>query len=204
LKHMLRLTLLLYIIVNSTLLMAQFTDCVLKKEKEDIKVYTCKSDTSKFRSLQAEFVIENTSIEELKAFMFTVSNYTDWQYDATEASMLKRMNENEMIYRVVIDAPWPVDNRELIVQFSTAIHDADHANFYIKTISSEYPVSDDLIRIPFSQARWDITRINKSLHVTYHMNIDPGGYVPAFLINLAMAEGPYKSFRSLKQLIEEK
>lgn len=136
--------------------------------------------------------------------MFTVSKYTHWQYDATEASMLKRINNNDMIYRVVIDAPWPVDNRELIVQFSTVVHDADHANFYIKTVSSDFPLSDNLIRIPFSQARWDITRINNALHVSYHMNINPGGYVPAFLINMAMAEGPYQSFRSLKGLIETK
>jgi hypothetical protein len=183
---------------------AQSTDCDLKKEKEGIKVYTCKSDTSKFRSLQAEFIIEDKSIEELKTFMFTVSNYTNWQYDATEARMLKKINENEMIYRVVIDAPWPVDNRELIVQFSTIVHDADHANFYIKTVSSDFPVSDDLVRIPFSQASWDIIRKNNSLHVIYHMNIDPGGYVPAFLINMAMAEGPYKSFKSLKKLMEER
>lgn len=201
---MLRLLLVLTSLFTSVVLVAQSTDCVLKKEKEGIKVYTCKSDTSKFRSLQAEFVIENTSIEELKAFMFTVSKYTHWQYDATEASMLKRINNNDMIYRVVIDAPWPVDNRELIVQFSTVVHDADHANFYIKTVSSDFPLSDNLIRIPFSQARWDITRINNALHVSYHMNINPGGYVPAFLINMAMAEGPYQSFRSLKGLIETK
>jgi len=183
---------------------AQSTDCDLKKEKEGIKVYTCKSDTSKFRSLRAEFIIENKSIEELKAFMFTVSKYTDWQYDATEARMLKKISENEMIYRVVIDAPWPVDNRELIVKFSTVVHDADHANFYIKTVSSDFPVSDDLVRIPFSQASWDITRMNNSLLVIYHMNIDPGGYVPAFLINMALADGPYQSFKSLKGLIEAK
>jgi hypothetical protein len=201
---MLKLTLVLSSLFISILLVAQSTDCDLKKEKEGIKVYTCKSDTSKFRSLQAEFVVENTSIEELKQFMFTVSKYTDWQYDAAEASMLKRINENEMIYRVVIDAPWPVDNRELIVQFSTVVHDVDHANFYINTVSSDFPVSDDLVRIPFSQASWDITRINNSLHVTYHMKINPGGYVPAFLINMAMAEGPYQSFRSLKGLIEKK
>lgn len=199
-----RLSLFLYTLLVPIILTAQSTDCDLKKEKEGIKVYTCKSDTSKFRSLQAEFVIENTSIEELKTFMFTVSKYIHWQYDAVEAGMLKGINSNEMIYRVVIDAPWPVDNRELIVQFSTVIHDADHANFYINTVSSDYPVSDNLVRVPFSQARWDITRINKSLHVTYHMNIDPGGYVPAFLINMAMAEGPYQSFRSLKKLIESK
>ncbi len=109
-----------------------------------------------------------------------------------------------MIYRTIIDAPWPLDSRELIVQFSTVVHDVDHASFYIKTIPHELPVSDDLVRVPFSQARWDIVRSNNSLYVTYSMNIDPGGYVPPFLVNRAMAEGPYQSFINLKKLIEIK
>jgi hypothetical protein len=154
--------------------------------------------------LRAEFVIENVSIDELKAFMFQVSDYLKWQYDAMEASMIQRINKDEMIYRLVIDAPWPIDNRELIVHFATVIRDADHANFYMNTVSSDFPKNEDLVRIPYSQAQWDIIRVNKALHVTYSMNIDPGGSVPAFLINVAMAEGPYKSFKSLKHLIERK
>ncbi len=198
-----------FILTLSTFLISlysvgQSTDCVLKKDKDGIKVYTCKSDTSKFRSLRAEFIIENTSIEELQTFIFTVSRYVQWQYNTSEAVMLKKINSNEMIYRAVIDAPWPVDNRELIVQFSIVMHAADYTNFYIKTIPYEFPVVDDLIRVPFSQASWSITKVNNSLHVTYRMNIDPGGYVPAFFINMAMAEGPYQSFRSLKKLIESK
>jgi hypothetical protein len=203
-RRMSRSILILSLLLLSFHCMAQSADCDLKKEKDGIKVYTCKSDTSKFRSLRAEFVLENISMEELKTFMFTVSNYLKWQYDAIEASMLKRISTDEMIYRVVIDAPWPVDNREMIVQFSTVVRDTDHANFYINTVLSDFPKDEDLVRIPYSQARWDIVRKNNSLHVTYNMNIDPGGSVPAFLINVAMADGPYKSFKSLKSLIEKK
>jgi hypothetical protein len=188
----------------SLYLSAQTPECDLKKEKDGIKVYTCKSDTSKFRSLKAEFVIENKSIEVLKAFMFNVPNYLKWQYDAIEASMLKKINEDEMIYRIVIDAPWPVTNRELIVKFATVIQDENHADFYVTTIKSDFPVNKDLVRIPYSQANWTISRSNNDLHITYQMRIDPGGYVPPFLINMAMADGPHESFSSLKKLIEKK
>lgn len=200
----LRIVLLLSCFLFSLCLAAQTRECDLKKDKDGIKVFTCKSDTSKFRSLKAEFVIENKSIEELKAFMFNVPNYLKWQYDAIEASMLKKISEDEMIYRIVIDAPWPVTNRELIVKFSTAIQNESHANFYITTIKSDFPPHEDLVRIPYSQASWTVNRINNDLHVIYQMNIDPGGYVPPFLINMAMADGPHESFRNLKKLIEQK
>ena len=185
-------------------LSAQDADCTLKKEKDGVHVYTCKSDTSKFRSLKAEFTINNTSIEELKTFLFTVPTYMKWQYNVMEASLVKSINNNEMVYRVVIDAPWPLDNREMIVHFKAVINDPDHANFYINNVESDYPKDEDLIRVPFSQASWTIVRVNNSLQVVYRMNIDPGGYVPPLLVNMAMADGPHQSFRNLKKLIERK
>ena len=136
--------------------------------------------------------------------MFNVPNYLKWQYDAIEASMLKKISDDEMIYRIVIDAPWPVTNRELIVKFATEIRDDSHANFYINTVKSDFPVNEDLVRIPYSQASWTVTRVNNDLYVIYKMNIDPGGYVPPMLVNIAMADGPHESFRSLKKLIERK
>jgi hypothetical protein len=201
---MLRLILFLIFFLNGLCLVAQESDCTLKKDKDGIKVYTCKSDTSKFRSLKAEFVIEDTSIEELKEFLFTVSNYMKWQFDVTEATMLKRINSNEMIYRVVIDAPWPVDNRELIVHFAISHQEADRANFNINTVPYDLPLQEDLVRIPYSQATWDVARVKNALHVTYRMNINPGGSVPAWLVNIAMADGPHESFRDLKKLIENR
>jgi hypothetical protein len=194
----------LLLLLPSLRLIAQEPDCVLKKDKDGIRVYTCKSDTSKFRSLKAAFIIENTSIQELKEFLFTVSDYLKWQFDAMEATMLKKINDHEMIYRVVIDAPWPVDNRELIVHFKVSLQEEDRANFHINSVPSDFPVQEDLVRIPYSQASWDITRVNQSLQVTYRMNINPGGNVPAWLVNIAMADGPHESFRDLKKLIENK
>lgn len=121
-----------------------------------------------------------------------------------EASLVKSINDHEMIYRVVIDAPWPLDNREMIVRFSAAIQDHSHANFYIDTIVSDIPQQEDLVRIPYSKASWNIKRVNNELQVTYKMNINPGGYVPPLLVNMAMADGPHQSFRNLKQLLETK
>lgn len=185
-------------------LSAQEADCVLKKDKDGVNVYTCKSDTSKFRSLKAEFDIRGVSIQDLKIFLFNVPKYLEWQYNAMEAMVVKKINDHEMIYRVVIDAPWPLDNREMLVHFKAVIQDEDHANFYISNVASDFPVNRDLIRVPYSQASWTITRTNNTLHVIYRMNIDPGGYVPPLLVNIAMADGPHQSFKNLKKLIEKK
>jgi len=182
----------------------QDSNCSLKKDKNGIKVYTCKSDTSKFRSLMAEFVLEDTSLEELSTFMWDVDNYVNWQYNTVEATLLKKLNEHEMIYRSRVDAPWPVDDRELLVQFSVNRQVPNQLSFFIYSVSYEYPLRDGLVRVPFSQASWLVTKLGDDLQVNYKLNIDPGGYVPPLLVNIAMADGPFESFRNLKNLIEKK
>ncbi len=183
----------------------QSTPCDLKKDKDGIKVYTCHSDTSKFRSLIAEFVLENITFEELHAFLWEVDNYTNWQYNMVTASLLKRVDEQSIIYRSEVDAPWPVQNREMIVQLSVNKNlGPDQLSFSMHTVSTDYPLNEGLTRVPYSQATWTVKRVKNKLFVTYQLNIDPGGYIPPMVVNLAMAEGPYESFRNLKRLLEKK
>jgi hypothetical protein len=190
--------------VNAFLSFSQ-SECDLKKDKDGIKVYTCKSDSSKFRSLIAEFDLENTSLETLEAFMWDVDNYVNWQYNMVESDMLRKINNHEMIYRSEIDAPWPVEDREMLVQFSVIRNQLpDELTFLIYTITYDYPLKEDVLRVPYSNATWQVKRNGNSLHVKYMMKINPGGYVPPMLVNLAMAEGPYISFRNLKKLIEQR
>jgi len=190
--------------VNAFLSFGQ-SECDLKKDKDGIKVYTCKSDSSKFRSLVAEFDLENTSLQTLENFLWDVDNYVNWQYNMVESALIKRINDQVMIYRSEIDAPWPVEDREMLVQFSV-IRDQlpDELTFLIYTITYDYPLKENVLRVPYSNATWQVKRNGNSLHVKYMMKINPGGYVPPMLVNLAMAEGPYVSFLNLKRMIEKK
>lgn len=190
--------------VNAFLSFSQ-SECDLKKDKDGIKVYTCKSDSSKFRSLIAEFDLENTSLQTLENFLWDVNNYVNWQYNMVESGLIKRINDQVMIYRSEIDAPWPVEDREMLVQFSV-IRDQfpEELTFLIYTITYDYPLKENVLRVPYSNATWQVKRNGNSLHVKYMMKINPGGYVPPMLVNLAMAEGPYVSFLNLKRMIEKK
>ena len=195
----------LFLIIHSLPSAGQTQRCDLKKDKEGIKVYTCPSDTSKFRSLIAEFVLEDITFVELKIFLWNVDNYVNWQYNMTEATLLKKVDEQSIIYRSEIDAPWPVQNREMIVQLSVnQTLGPDQLAFSMHTVSIDYPLNKDLTRVPFSQATWTVNRVKNKLFVTYQLNIDPGGYIPSMLVNLAMAEGPYESFYNLKKLLAKK
>ena len=182
---------------------SQQNDCILKKQSDDIQVYTCKSENDKFKSLKAEFAIKNTTLDELVAFIKNVKNFPTWQYNLISAEMLLQETENRMIIRSEIHAPWPVDNRELIVEYSLE-KDATSGQLHviIKTVAYDYPLEKGVVRVPFSYAEWLVVKDGTALKVRYTLRIDPGGNVPAWLVNMAMAEGPYQSFINLKEQLE--
>lgn len=182
---------------------AQDKDCALKRDRDGVLVYTCKSENERFKSIKATFTIAHTSIEELVTWLKKVDQYTSWQYNMISAKLLKVVAEDTIIVRTEMDAPWPVENRELIVEYSfLRLDSANRLKVVTHTVSFEYPVSEDVVRVPFSYAEWDVIAVGDALQVTYTMKIDPGGSVPAWLVNLAMAEGPHESFTNLKKLLE--
>ena len=179
-------------------------DCQLKKQKDDLKVYTCSTAESKLKILKAEMTIENVTVKEFIDFLRNINNCVKWQYNTIEAASLEQ-RDGIIIYRTVIQAPWPVSNREMILELSSSFDSVkQELNVVSRSIDFEYPKSDDLVRVPFALGKWKVVTIKNSLKVEYFLQIDPGGSVPIWLLNLAMAEGPYNSLTNLRAELRRK
>lgn len=179
------------------------SNCDLKRDSDGIKVYTCKTGTEKFKTLKAEFVLANTSMKQLKTFLWDVSNYPTWQYNLLEAHEILTTTETQVAYRALVDAPWPVENRETIVKMNVMEMDS-LLSIQVSGIDYAQPPPENVIRVPYFEASWQVVPNGKNLKAVYTLSIDPGGTVPAWLVNIAMAEGPYESFRNLKMQLEKK
>src|SRR5690606_27296668 len=148
--------------------------------------------TSTFKSIKAEVLIPSITPDQLATFLLDIDNYATWQYNMTESKVLKREHDTKMIYRTVIDAPWPVTNRELIAQFDlTRDSTRNTISILQKIIAYDFPRDEVLVLVPFSEARWQIREGNINMHISYSLQVDPGGSVPVWLVNMAIAEDPY-------------
>jgi hypothetical protein len=180
-------------------------DCKLKKDQDSIKVYTCHTDTSRFKSIVAEFTL-HTSFDQLAQIVFDTPNYTQWQFNTIEAKTVKKISSSEQVYRTVIEAPWPVVDRDMVVHMKIQ-HDRN-SNEMVITAESEkgiIPKKESYVRVPASRGKWIVKEKSRNLlQVKYTMQIDPGGSVPPWLVNWVCAEAPYKSFRNLKAILEKK
>ena len=173
-------------------------ECELRKSEHGISVYACKVTDSKLKSIKAEFIVPaRPSV--LVGHMLNVDQYIQWQYRMIEAAPLKRVSDREVIYRSEVQAPWPVSNRDLIVNFSVKQDpNTKVMTFTLKGIPEYVPHKKGVVRIPRSEGKWVVTPIGKDkVKVEYSLKVDPGGSIPAWLLNLSIAEGPYESFRNL-------
>lgn len=185
---------------------AQEETCKLRKDNDGIKVYACHSDTSRLKSIRAEMIINDVSVPELREHLMNIDNYVTWQYNLLEAQVLEQVSDTEVVARTVVNAPWPVSNREVFTRLTTETNAAgDELYVEGQVIPYEYPKQKSLVRVPFSHSTWSVVQVNGTdLQVKYSLSVDPGGALPAWLVNLAVAEGPYESFRNLKAQLGQK
>ena len=194
------LTGLLFItIVNS--IYAQ--DWTLRKNEDSIQVYTAFTENSKFKRIRADFTIK-TSREKLFEHLLQIDQYPQWQYKTLQSRVVQQKSKHELIYYNEVDAPWPVSNRDLVIHLK--IHETPQSpEFRILTWSEPtlVPVKDGLVRVPSSNGEWLVHELpDGKLKVRFEMQIDPGGEVPSWLVNLTSALAPYETFKNLKDRLE--
>jgi len=190
------------------LLLAQLAvcqhDCVLKKQKDDLKVYSCLSKNEKLNFIKTELILEAITLDRFYEFVWDVENYVNWQYNTLDVTILKKTSVTSMVYRTVVEAPWPLSNREMLTEIES---DYDRIGKTLKIVTRnidyQFPTNEDLVRVPFSMGVWNVTDLGNSLKIVYTLTIDPGGSVPSWLLNMAIAEGPYQSFSNLKEILSK-
>lgn len=119
--------------------------------------------------------------------------------------MLKRISSEEFIYRAELQTPWPVSNRDLILQVKMSQGSKPNEYHFSAIGRPDFiPPRDGFVRVPLSEAHWYIQVVNDNqIEIKHSILIDPGGSIPAWLMNLSLAEGPYETFKSLREYLAE-
>jgi hypothetical protein len=175
----------------------------LEKDKNGIRVYTRQSGYSKFNEIKVECVMEGT-ISQLIAVIQDINLHVDWVYNTKRAYILNRISDSELYFYSEINATWPFRNRDAIAHMKI-LRDSLTKEIIVEvnSVPDYLPIKKDMVRIPMSKVIWKISNLNdKSIKINYYMGVNPGGSVPAWLINLFIANGPLESFTKLRERIK--
>lgn len=141
---------------------------------------------------------------ELSKALLDLNDFPKWQYKIIKTELLKRISKDEYIYRAELETPWPVSNRDLILHVKLS-PGTNQGEYYFSALGRPdfIPPREGFVRIPLSEAHWFITVVDQNtLKIKHSILIDPGGSIPAWLMNLSLAEGPYQTFKNLREYLE--
>lgn len=172
---------------------------VLKKDKEGIKVSSRHSDRSKFNDIKVEMDLPG-NIYQLLNILLDVNKYSQWSYSVSKSELVKKLSPLKLVYHLEVTAPWPVTDRDLYATFEVKIDTFTRSIKILADGDSSYrPVNKNFVRIPHSKGIWDIQTVsNKMVHIVYILEIDPGGSVPAWIMNMFGTKAPFITFQNLK------
>lgn len=175
----------------------------LRKNDKGIQVYSRKTDSFRINELRVTTVMQGR-LPQLVAAITDIQEHEKWVYKALNTKMLKRNSPTDQFYYTEVDAPWPFDNRDVVMRMVVE-QDVKSKVVTIHTFNVEniYPLQKDIVRILVSRGKWQITPLaNNQLQIEYRIQVDPGTGVPAWLINFFATNGPYETFLDLREHIK--
>ncbi len=131
----------------------------------------------------------------------------DWAPQCLEAQNVESINDRETIIYVACNGVWPVADRDYVAK-RTITSNPEKSTIQVNINLIENPDAPDFksrVHIPYLQCCWILKRITPShTHVELRACVDPGGWLPAWLVNWGYRWIPYKYLKELESKIVER
>ncbi|SEW28829.1 START domain-containing protein [Chitinophaga sp. YR573] len=175
----------------------------LNSEKDDMKIYTGTVPDSKIKAVKVECVFHAT-LSQLAAVLLDVNTAAEWLYHTRSASLVKQVSPSEIYYYSEISLPWPAQNRDFVAHLTITQNPVTKVmTIDGPSVKGFVPVKSGIVRVNNSKGYWVVTPLaNSQIRVEYSLHVDPGGSLPAWLVNMFATEGPFKMFKNLRSQLE--
>jgi len=174
----------------------------MEKNRNGVQVYTRTPNWSKFKEFKGVTTI-NTSLNSIVALLEDVKDFPAWYYNCKYASYLKRISPVEGITYSITRTPWPTQDRDCIVHYIRT-QDPKTKTVMI-TLEGQWDYigqKPGLVRIRELKGFWKLTPMkDNKVEVTLQVWLDPGGNIPAWLINAIIVDMPYHSLLNMHKAV---
>jgi hypothetical protein len=195
----------LFFAFSTILFSSAHAEWKLEKDEDEIKVYLREVKGSEIKEFKGVTTIK-ASMDTLLAIVKDTDNFDKWIHQCTEPKVLKAVNFHDTYTRQLNDLPWPVDDRELVM-FTAISKDSSKEEIYISLEAKPnyIPKNEDYVRVTKLKGFYLFKALsNKVTEVTWQQHTDPGGSLPAWLINTLVVDIPFNSLEALRNLSQTK
>ena len=189
-------------LVLSPTLFAQY-NWKLSKEKDGIRVFESELPNSNFKSIKVECMLDGT-YDKLADILSDVDHHKDWIYNNEKAWMVKKIKPGDFYYYSETHMPWPISNRDAVTHMRINRDTMGRFLDVVETGEPTYlPENSGIVRVPKLYINWHVTMPSKDkLNIVYLLEVEPGGSMPAWIVNMFVDKGPYESFKKLQEILK--
>ncbi len=144
------------------------------------------------------------SLKKLLSLFYDMANFHRWVHQLAEMEVLEKGENAEYVVRQVINTPWPLKPREVIMR-SSLVSAGDNAIALTMKQEPEYlPENPRYHRVQHATGLWVFTPNGHGVvSVIFVMHLDPGTDVPAPMSNAGLFEVPFYSLNNLNSLLAD-
>ena len=179
-------------------------DWILYKSENGISVYSRKTANSDYKEIKSVFSAK-TSLSSIIALIYDWDSYPEWNYRCGESKTLKKINETELIHYQTTKTPWPAQDQDFIIDVKLTQDEKTKVITITSTNMPNYiPPYKDRARLAELKGLWTIIPSKDgTVQLTYKFMVKPGGYVPVWLVNMAVLSGPYETMAAFKEWLKK-
>jgi len=186
-------------------LQAQQDPWQLRENKDGIPVYTRKVADSPILEYKSSVTID-APIHKVIAFFEDEKQISRWYYQCVHSELIETDGPKQKVVYLILHLPWPVTARDIVFQI-TKFEDLAQGttNYTIKALPDRLPRAKGMIRVPAIKTLWIFKSISEDrTEVFFQQYSDPGGSIPAFLVNGIAVDTPYFSLKKFRELVTQK
>ncbi len=200
---MLRSLLVLFLCILLNPCLAQYK-WELEKEKDGIRVYLSDAPGSEYKAVKVECTLTGTYAK-LVALLTNVPQFSKWIYNTKNSRILKENTPLDFIYYSETHMPWPLSNRDVIIHMRIKTDSLPRCLIISGTGEPELlPQIPSIVRVTQYKASWKVTMPTpKTIQISYILELDPGGNIPAWIANSFADKGPLGTFSNLAERLKK-
>ena len=176
----------------------------LTYEADGINIYRRVTDGSKYLEFKAVGYLRGAMSEYVSAIL-DIDEHPDWAPRCLEARNIDKINNRELILYAVFAGVWPTADRDYAARL-TIVSEPKMPTVRVDVERVELPdtppVAADRVHIPHLKSCWIFEQISQNFtRVELRAHVDPGGWIPAWLVNWGYHKIPYQFLKNLESQV---
>jgi hypothetical protein len=144
------------------------------------------------------------SLNALMALLKDAEFNQQWVYRSGGASILNENGYAQAYVYGIVDAPWPMRDRDTVVRFDYQQQaETKSITIAISNFPNFIATKDDFVRVPDFGGYWKLRPEKEGwVEVIYQVYGDPGGLIPVWLANYAAARSVTKTLQNMQSAVK--